>query len=82
MIKRLLTEEEKQNDPRFPLVIKCFPEFDCYSDGSFEVNKDKSQGFAYLMEQNKKAIEEIKEVGIVKFMQKYEGTWNDNKKGN
>jgi hypothetical protein len=65
MTKRLLSDSEKMKDERFPAVCKVFPEFDCYDDGSVEINQEKvPPGFKYIMEKNQKAIERIKEIGL------------------
>jgi hypothetical protein len=62
MTKRLLTDEEKRADPRFPLVAKMFPEFDCFDDGTVEINKDKTPpGFAYIMKKSQDAVKELED---------------------
>lgn len=61
--RRLLTEKEKMADDRFDACIRIFPEFDCYSDGTYEINEDKiPPGFAALMKRNKEAYEANKEL--------------------
>jgi len=62
MNKKLLTDEEKLKDDRFPSVSKVFPEFDCYSDGTYEYNRNKvPPGFQYIMDVNKGKCKTIRE---------------------
>lgn len=69
MTKRLLSDSEKMKDERFPAFCKIFPEFDCYDDGSVEINQAKvPPGFKYIMEKTQKAIERIKEIGLDEYL--------------
>jgi hypothetical protein len=72
MTKRLLTNEEKQADPRIPSIAKVFPEFDCYDDGTWELNESKiPPGFAYAMKKSQDAYTEIKEIGIGEYLKRH-----------
>ena len=73
MNKRLLTDEEKKTDPRFPAVVKVFPEFDCYDDGTVEM-VETPPGLAYIIKKNQDAIKEIKEIGIIEYLRKRKHT--------